>query len=93
MGLAGRTRRRGLESRPVLMHRVLTFMRRTVPFTWTRIFWTFGLTFRFVRPVTFSPTPPKRLASPLRATVMPRTVRFPQSSHFRAMVDTNQPPS
>lgn len=93
MGYAGMTRRRGLETRPVLRHRVQTFIRRTVPFTSTRIFWMFGLTFRFVRPVTFSPTPPNRLASPLRATVIPRTVRFSQISHFRAMVDTNQQPS
>lgn len=66
-----------------------TFMRRTVPAISTRIFWTFGFTLRFERPVTFSPTPPKRLARPRRETLIPRVVFLLQISHSRAIVDTH----
>jgi hypothetical protein len=48
----------------------------------------FGLNDRLLMPVTFLPTPPRYLALPRRAIVLPVVVRFPVKQHTLDIIET-----
>jgi hypothetical protein len=54
-----------------------TLIRRTFPSTIARTFCMLGLNFLLVLPVTLRPTPPKYLALPRRAILLPELVFLP----------------
>jgi hypothetical protein len=58
-----------------------TLILQTLPFTTARTLCIFGLNFLFVLPVTLLPTPPRYLALPRRAMLLPDMVRLPVKKH------------
>jgi hypothetical protein len=65
-----------------------TLILQALPLTTTRIFWRFGLNFLLVTPVIFLPTPPRYLALPRRAMLLPLTVRLPVKKHTLGIIFT-----
>lgn len=58
-----------------------TLIRQTLPSITARTFWMFGLNLRLDIPVTLRPTPPRYLALPRRAMLLPDTVFLPVNAH------------
>jgi hypothetical protein len=68
------------------MQAVQTDKRVWVPFTFTRIFWTFGRNDRAVIPVVCKPIPPLLFAKPCRIIRLPDKLPFLQISQTLAMI-------
>jgi hypothetical protein len=58
-----------------------TLILQTLPLTTARTFCIFGLNFLLEMPVTLLPTPPRYLALPRLAILLPDTVRLPVKKH------------
>ncbi len=73
----------GLTTSPIRIALAETLIRQTLPSTTARTFWMFGLNLRRVTPVTFRPTPPRYLALPRRAMLLPLRVFRPVKKQIR----------